>query len=570
MSRASFRLLLISFAFCAGHTLFAQTSTVPVAIPRPAAKSAVPNSPAWQNPPKLVVGIVVDQMRPDYIYRYWSNFGNGGFKRLIGEGSFLRDAHYTYMPTVTGPGHASIYTGSVPAHHGIVANDRYDRATGKMIYCVRDTSVQGVGAATAQCSPSQLLATTLADEIERRTDRQGKTIGVALKDRSSILPIGRTGDAAYWFSGNGAFVSSTWYMKQLPAWVDQFNARKLTGKYLNNTWTPLLPIEKYHQVLPDDNPYEQPLATGAGSAFPYDLAALSKGPSGLTLIASTPWGNTLTTDMALAALAGEAMGQDNHTDLLAISYSSTDMLGHKMGPRALEVEDMYIRLDQELARLLTELDRSVGAGKYTLFLTADHGAIDVPQYLKDLKASAGYADLAPVMNALNVRFRSTPDSIGYIGDGQVFLVQRPVAEQDRTGVDLSSAEREVIQVLRELPYVEAAWKADPDDLAGDQAADQRGLMQNGFMSQRCGDILYTLKPGYFEAEGAFIGKGTTHGTGWNYDTHVPVILLGQGIVHGEVTRRTAVADIMPTLSMIIGCALPDAAVGDPVPESLAH
>jgi predicted AlkP superfamily pyrophosphatase or phosphodiesterase len=354
--------------------------------------AAVAQPPSWQAPPKLVVGIVVDQMRVDYIYRYWNNFGEGGFKRLINEGAFLRNAHYTYVPTVTGPGHASIYTGSVPAYHGIVANDRYDRASGTTIYCVKDSTVQGVGSPAAQSSPSQLLATTLADEIERRTDRQGKTIGVALKDRSSVLPIGRTGDAAYWFV-NGSFVSSTWYMKELPKWVNDFNAQQLTQQYLAQKWEPILPIEKYHQVLPDANPYEQNLTTGASNAFPYDLAALSKGPAGLGLITATPWGNTLTTDMALAALEGEQLGKDKITDLLAISYSSTDILGHKMGPRAMEVEDMYIRLDREIARLLTELNKSVGPGQFTLFLTADHGAVDVPAYLKDLKGSAGYVDV---------------------------------------------------------------------------------------------------------------------------------------------------------------------------------
>ncbi len=561
MNRATFHLLLTCIAFCAGQALFAQSRPVPAAIPRPPVKATGSTTPAWQDPPKLVVGIVVDQMRPDYIYRFWSNFGEGGFKRLIGEGSFLRDAHYTYIPTVTGPGHASIYTGSVPAHHGIVANDRYDRTTRKMIYCVKDTTVQGVGSATAQSSPAQLLATTLADEVERRTDRQGRTIGIALKDRSSVLPIGRTGDAAYWFSG-GAFATSTWYMKQLPKWVEEFNARKLTEKYLNTTWTPLLPIEKYHQVLPDDNPYEQPLAVGAGSAFPYDLASLSKGPAGLTLIASTPWGNTLTTDLALAALAGEAMGQDNTTDLLAISYSSTDILGHKMGPRALEVEDMYIRLDQELARLLIELDKSVGAGKYTLFLTADHGAIDVPQYLKDLKGSAGYVDPQAVKQHLDDLFTRNEDDrqlkLDTILDGHVYFTEAPREGMlARVVADISS--------IPEVSMVMTAHTARRNTATGEQE-----LLANGFMPQRCGDILYTLRPGYFEAEGAYIGKGTTHGSGWTYDTHVPVLFFGKGITQGEVVRRTAVADIVPTMTMIIGCALPDAAVGEPVPEVLAR
>lgn len=544
--------LVLANATCA----VGQTRAMPTPVPR----ADMTRVPAWATPPKLVVGIVIDQMRPDYIYRYWDNFGDGGFKRLIGEGAFMRDAHYTYIPTITGPGHASIYTGSVPAHHGIVANDRYDRETRKMIYCVKDSTVQGVGSATAQSSPSQLLATTLADEIERRTDRQGKTIGVALKDRSSILPIGRTGDAAYWFSGTG-FATSTWYMKELPKWVSDFNARKLPETYLDQVWTPLLPIEKYHQVLPDANPYEQPLFAGAKSAFPYDLAALSKGPTGITLIGSTPWGNTLTTDMALAALAGEEIGQDRITDLLAISYSSTDILGHKMGPRSLEIEDMYIRLDQELARLLTELDKSVGTGKYTLFLTADHGVIDVPAYLKDLHGSAGYVDVKAMQDRL---MRSMPPQVSggtlmvdTMLDGQVFM---------RGGENVA---RQVADRLMTFPEVDLAITAQ-QALRPAGAEGQGELLANGFMPQRCGEVLYTLKPGYFEAEDSFVGKGTTHGSGWNYDTHVPVIMFGQGIVHGEVVRKTAVADIVPTVCMIVGCALPDAAVGEPVQEVIAR
>lgn len=519
---------------------------------------AVAQQPTWQAPPKLVVGIVVDQMRPDYIYRYWDNFGEGGFKRLIGEGAFLRNTHYTYIPTVTGPGHASIYTGSTPSSHGIVGNERYDRVTRKTIYCVKDTSVQGLGSATAQSSPSQLLATTLADEIERRTDGKGKTIGVALKDRSSVLPIGRTGDAAYWYSSNGLFVTSTWYMKEVPAWLTEFNTKALPRQYLDRTWEPLLPLTKYHQAMPDKNAYEQELTAGAGSAFPYDLAALSK-TAGLGLINATPWGNTLTTDMALAALRGEQMGKDSTTDLLAISYSSTDVLGHKMGPRSLEVEDMYIRLDQELARLLSELDKQVGTGKYTLFLTADHGAIDVPAYLKDLKGSAGYVDIrlmrSRLDSAIAVQQTGAVTMIDTILEGQVYL-RNPRAQN---GLMVSQELRKMNSIHAAVTSYELEWGTKPDQI---------DLLANGFMAQRCGDILYTLKPGYFEAEGAYLGKGTTHGSGWNYDTNVPVLFFGQGIKHGEVVRRTAVADIVPTLTMLIGCSLPDAAVGEPVTEVL--
>lgn len=549
---------LILSVFVAG-TITAQNPALPRAVP---AERAVASIPEWSVPPKLIVGIVVDQMRVDYIYRYWNNFGEGGFKRLIGEGAFLRDAQYDYVPTITGPGHASIYTGTTPSHHGIVANDRYDRLTRGSIYCAADTTVSGVGAggAIGQRSPVQLMSTTLADEIERRTDREGRTIGVALKDRSAILPIGRTGDAAFWFDPvGGGFMSSTWYLKQLPPWVQDFNARGLTAEYLHNTWQPLLPIEKYHQALSDENPYEQPLTVGGKASFPYDLSALSK-TVGPTLIASTPWGNTLTTDMALAALKGEGLGNDEVTDLLAISYSSTDILGHKMGPRALEVEDMYVRLDLELARLLTAIDQQVGAGRYTLFLTADHGAVDVPAYLKDLRASAGYVDVRDLqhrlLDAMHAEAGGVTFSIDTINDGQVFL---------RSAT--SSAREAAAQAMRSFPEIQNVIVGGNGSAHGSNDAIER-CMINGYMPQRCGDLLYTLKPGYFEAEGTFAGRGTTHGSPWNYDTNVPVLFFGQGVRHTEVVRTTRITDIVPTICMIIGCALPDAASGEPVQEVL--
>ncbi|MBP7451046.1 MAG: alkaline phosphatase family protein, partial [Flavobacteriales bacterium] len=287
--------------------------------------------PTWQVPPKLVVGIVVDQMRADYIYRYWDNFGDGGFKRLVNDGAFLRDAHFDYAPTYTAPGHASIYTGTSPALHGIVGNDLFDRKLGRDRYCAEDTTRKTVGMAggVGQRSPINLLATTLADELERRTERRSRTIGIALKDRSAIFPIGRTGDAAYWFGGgpDGAFVTSTWYTNELPAWLQRFNAERPAVKHLANTWDLLLPRERYHEVLPDDNPYEMPLAGTLTPTLPVDLKALYTSSGSTGIITYTPWGNTLTTDLALAAMEGEDLGMDGITDLLAMSYSSPDILG---------------------------------------------------------------------------------------------------------------------------------------------------------------------------------------------------------------------------------------------------
>ncbi|MBK7946357.1 MAG: alkaline phosphatase family protein [Flavobacteriales bacterium] len=321
-------------------------------------------------------------------------------------GAFLRDAHFDYTPTETGPGHTSVYTGTTPARHGIVANDMFVRATGTTLYCAAGdagTREVGIDLIAGRKSPRNLLATTIADELELRFDGQAKTIGIALKDRGAILPIGRTGDAAYWFAGgsDGAFGTSTWYMNELPDWLQRFNGERLANSYLGRTWDLLLPRERYHTALPDDNPFEHPLSGASSATLPVDLNALFKASGSTALITQTPWGNTLTTDLALAAIEGEQLGADAITDLLAISYSSPDILGHRMGPRAIEVEDMYLRLDQELARLLDELDRRVGPNSYTLFLTADHAALDVPAYLASLKGSAGYPDVKAMESRLN-------------------------------------------------------------------------------------------------------------------------------------------------------------------------
>ena len=508
---------------------------------------------SWQAPPKLVVGIVVDQMRTDYIYRYWDNFGEGGFKRLIGEGAFLRNAHYNYMPTVTGPGHASIYTGTTPSRHGIVGNDMYDRATRKTYYCVGDTAMKSVGTTTTngKKSPHLLLASTLADELELRFDRRAKTIGIALKDRSAILPIGRTGDAAYWFSG-GDFISTSWYMKELPAWVTAFNGKKLADHYMSGTWDLVLPRERYHEVLPDDNPYEIPLKSGMRPSLPVNLDSLRLAGVGAEVLPYTPGGNSITTDMALAAITGELMGADAITDLLAISYSSPDLLGHRVGPRAVELEDMYIRLDREIKRLLEALDARVGAGEYTIFLTADHGAVDVPAYLKDLKGSAGYVDMGTIANHLNGLFMAEVSggtfAVDTIMDGQVFL--------RRSGQVL--AQRVASTMLR-FDMIADAMEAGASP--SPWGADLRTLMANGCMPQRSGDVLFALRPNLFEKETWSDGHGTTHGSGWTYDTHVPVIFFGRGVERGEVLKRTEITDIAPTLCAIVGMALPNAASG---------
>jgi predicted AlkP superfamily pyrophosphatase or phosphodiesterase len=556
MMKLFFFLLLLA----AMSTLHGQATTVP---------RQGPEAPGWADPPRLVVGIVIDQMRTDLLYRYWNNFGDDGFRRLVNEGAFLRDAHFDYSPTYTGPGHASIYTGTTPAHHGIVGNDMFLRATGGGLYCAGDPEMQGVGCEgpAGERSPVNLLSSTMADELERRTARRSRTIGLALKDRGAILPIGRTGDAAYWFAG-GVFASSNWYFDALPQWVVDFNAEDRNTAYMQNTWDLVLPRERYLQVLPDDNPYEIPLPGAEAPTLPQDLSALYK--PGSNLITTTPWGNTITTDFAIAALVGEEMGLDEYTDLLAISYSSPDILGHRMGLRSLELEDMYIRLDRDIARLLNELDARVGRDRYTLFLTADHAAADVPEYIRDLRGSSGYVDhkdLRTKLDSMLVRRHGRGDWILSITNEQVFLNDRLIQEKK---LDMAQVQRQVAEALLAESYISHAITATELTNTVYPEGVQRSI-QRGFMPQRSGDVCFAMFPGMIDVDDVpAVGKGTTHGSVWNYDTHVPVIFFGKGVTPGEVVRRTSITDIAPTIAMIVGMTMPDASTGHAVPEVLGH
>lgn len=335
--------------------------------------------------PKLVVGLVVDQMRWDYLYRYYDLYGEGGFKRLLNEGFSCENTQLNYVPTVTAIGHTSIYTGSVPSIHGIAGNDFIFRNTGRQTYCTDDDSVHGVGSdnAAGRMSPRRLLVTTVGDELHLATNFRSKVISVSLKDRAAILPGGHTADAAYWFdSKTGRWITSSYYMERLPEWVDAFNRTDPARRLLEQDWNTLYPIERYVQSTADDTPYEKPFEKGGKPVFPVPTSKLLK-TEGYGIIRNTPYGNTLTLQMARQAIEHEAMGRDEETDMLAVSLSSTDYVGHQFGPNAVETEDTYLRLDKDLADFLDYLDQQVGAGNYTLFLTADHAAAHNTRFLTD-------------------------------------------------------------------------------------------------------------------------------------------------------------------------------------------
>lgn len=511
--------------------------------------------------PKLIVGIVVDQMRNDYIYRYWDRYGNGGFKRLISEGYHFKNAHYNYIPTYTGPGHCSIYTGATPRVHGIIGNDWYQRKNGKSVYCAEDTTVKTIGSESKAglMSPKNQLSSTIGDELKMSTQQKAKVFGIALKDRSSILPAGHAANAAFWFDDkSGDFISSSWYLQELPTWVKNLNAKKLTKTYLEKGWNTLYPIESYTNSIADDNAYEA-APKKEKPVFPYDYKPFVE-KSSWGIIKATPMGNTITKDLALACLKEEHMGKDEICDLLCISFSSTDYVGHAYGLRAIETEDIYLRLDKELEELLNALDREVGKNNYTVFLTADHGAADVPKQLMDNKISAGYikekALAAEIRNFLKTNYS---DSLLFscISNEQLFLNDILISKMK---LDKDELEIAVANYLVKLPGIAEAYPSSTLINGSFDTRDYRRLLQNGYNHKLSGNVAFIYQPAWLEHE----EKGTTHGAGYNYDTHVPIIFFGNGIKKGQSQNYVTITQIAPTVCELLKINQPNSTTSDPL------
>lgn len=525
--------------------LFAQTS----------GKSTAPSKP------KLVVGIVVDQMRYDYIYRFWNKFGNDGFKRLVNEGFFCRNTNFNYVPTYTAPGHASIYTGTTPAVHGIIANSWFDRTEGNNLYCVEDHNSNGVGSSGVEGkrSPVNMLTTTITDELRISSNMKSKVIGIALKDRSSILPAGHTANAAYWFDGsNGSFISSTYYMNELPQWVQEFNKKELTLKYLSQLWNTLLPIEQYTESLPDDNKYEFVAHGETRPVFPHNLPEIMK-KNGLGLIRNTPFGNSLTKDFAIEAIKNENLGKSGATDFLAISFSSPDHIGHTYGPNSVEQEDDYLRLDKDLAELLAFIDSQIGKNNTLVFLTADHAAPEVPSYLIDLKIPAGYVKEKKIEDLVKkYLFRTYGDSlVQSFYNQQIYLNQQAI---EAKGLGLQQVQEKAAAYLQAMPEVAEVLTAYTlNNTAFTEGS--RYMMQKGFNAKRSGDVLVNYLPGWIEYD---MTVGTAHGSPYSYDTHVPLIFFGWNIKQGSSSEQVYITDIAPTLAMMLNIQFPSGGTGKPI------
>lgn len=507
--------------------------------------------------PKLVVGIVVDQMRWDYLYRYQKRYTDGGFKRLLGEGFSCENTMIPYVPSVTAIGHTCIYTGSVPSIHGIAGNNFVK--DGKKVYCTDDDSIKPVGTTSGAVlmSPRNLWVSTIGDEMKIASNGRAKVVGVALKDRASILPAGHNPNGAFWFDDQtGCFITSSYYMDRLPKWVEAFNDKRLPEQYLSQKWNTLYPKNTYTESTTDENEYENGIREGVKATLPLNLPELYK-KYGYGIIRNTPFGNSLTLDMAKAAIDGEQLGADDETDLLTVSCSSTDYIGHQVGTHAIETEDTYLRLDKAIADFLTYLDSKVGKGNYLVFLSADHGAMNNAAFLQDRRIPAGSWDASATAKKLNhvlaKEYPEAGDIVKTVMNYQVFF-NRDVIKSKQ--LDFDNIKQTVVNVLKEDPSVlyacdmaKASTESIPEEV--------KFRIINGYNRERSGDVVIILKPNFY-AHGM---KGTDHGAWNSYDTHIPLVFMGWGIKHGATTKQTFMTDIAPTIAAMLHVQAPNGCVG---------
>ena len=534
------KILLISLVLITGFQSFSQKGKKGISF------SLEVNTKSDLQKPKLVVGIVVDQMRYDYIYRFWDDFGNDGFKRLINEGHFFRNAQFGYVPTYTGPGHASIFTGTTPSVHGIIANNWYDKQASEMVYCAGDGSRETVCnceknhtdviSTDGKMSPHQMLTTTIGDEMQL-FNPESKVIGISLKDRGAILSAGHAADAAYWMDSKGEWITSSYYMDELPDWLKEFQDENPSSNYLKGDWE-------------------------VDEQFSHNLDSLfiNKGGSG---IKSTPFGNTILKELAIEILKNEKLGKGNSTDFLSVSFSSTDYIGHQYGPHAAEIKDTYIRLDNDIADILNNLDKEIGAENVVLFITADHGVVSEPQELLERNIPAGYFDGSVMKKELSTHLITNYGEGEWIenySNNQLFLNRKLISERN---INLQEIERKCASFFLKYEWVKNTYTAT--QIHENEYNDSfHSLIQRGYNQKRSGDVIVSLQTGWLSSY--WEKGGTTHGSSYSYDTHVPLIFWGGKIPQGQTDRKVNIRDIAPTISTILGTAYPNGCTGNPLPE----
>lgn len=515
--------------------------------------------------PRLIVGIVVDQMRYDYIYRFWNKYGNGGFKKMVKEGTHCKNASFQYLINETAVGHATISSGALPSDHGIIASNWYVSLQNKIINCVEDDRYNTIGGSyeSGRCSPSKMLASTIGDELKLSNGSKSKVIGIALDNDAAILSAGHSADYAFWFDiKTGKWITSSFYTDSLPGWVNEFNNKNIARLYLQWMWEPLLPLAEYTESLPDLNNFEKGI--NGKFVFPYDLSRMSSSRTNqinYELIKYTPFGNSFTKDLAITAIANENLGKDEYTDILTMSFSANEYIGRAFTANSVEMEDAFIRLDHELEHFLNFIDEFVGSENVLIYLTADHGINYDPVFLEEHRIPSGEFNpngaLSLLASYLNILY-GEGSWIRYYYARQIYL-NHELIEDAR--IPLNEFQEKAAMFLLQFDGVSNTVTSHTLQTTSFQDGIFRKI-QNGFHQKRSGDIIINLVPGWTEKS----NNNSNFNSSYLGDDHVPLIWYGWKISRATVNRPVNLTDIVPTLAFFLDISRPNACTGEPILE----
>lgn len=583
--------LVLAFSSLAG-CVNAQQPARTVKRATPAAQTVGATSRAR---PRLVLVIVVDQFRADYLERFGDLFAaNGGLRRLMRDGAQWTNANYDHMPTYTAPGHATIMTGAWPSETGIVANDWYDRETGRLVSNASDPEDKpdkprwqlfGGGERERASSPRRLIASTLGDEIRLVTNGRSKVIGISSKDRGATLPAGRHANAAYWFSPfTGNMVSTNYYFNELPAWVARYNAARPADKYFGMEWTRLLKdTGEYERRAGADAPPWENIGTAPDTnTFPHKVTggAAAPGREFYSVLDYSPFSNDLLVGFAQAAIENENLGTDADTDVLSLSFSANDYIGHRFGPYSQEVMDITLRTDAQIGTLLDFVNAKVGLQNTLVVFTADHGVAPIPEHASAMNLTGGRINNSDIMNAARnaVRARFGRTTKAEEKDSTADYISEPFYNANiffntvalkRDGVNREEMERVVAEAVLTVPGINRAFTRTQLETGAISAGDviARRVM-HGFHPRRSGDVILVQEPFKYFSEG-LSPIPATHGSPYIYDTHVPLVIMGQGLAAGRYAQAASPADIAPTLASLLRIQAPSNSVGRVLVEGLS-
>jgi hypothetical protein len=517
--------------------------------------------------PKIIVGIIVSQMRYDYIQRFWDKLDENGIKLLVNRGTSCKNAGFNYLYSQQGVGHASLATGTTPSEHGIIGQDWYLYLQDRIESSTDDQQMKAVGgdADNGHYSPRNLMSTTFSDELRISDNFKSKTFAVSMDPAPGIFSAGQTANGAYWFDKHtGNWITSSYYTDTLPKWVDEFNAKRFPDIYLKETWNPLLPIDQYTESLPDNNKYESGIK--GQHTFPYILQNLSetkKNKFDYTMLEKVPFGNTFTKDFASTLIVNEQLGKHDNTDVLMICFTANENIGNLFGPNSVEMEDVILRLDKEIAQFLAFLDEYVGKQNALIFLTSDHGVAQVPAYLLDNRIPVGYFNLNGALSLLTSAMNNTygkGDWIKNYHGGQIYLNHTLIEDSK---MSLPQMQEYVAQFMMQFSGV--ANTVTASTLQTTNFTD--GIfkkMQNSYNQKRSGDVMINLKAGWVEKSDATTGGASSY----SYDSHIPLIWYGWKIGRATITREVDITDIAPTISTFLNTTYPNACSGKPIFELL--